>query len=372
MWGECRLCHKHTPVTRMSDESWRYSFGKYLETTFYNDTLAPRACMCPHDIHRDYVRCFTLRNMAVKFEYSAFPIWSIAAPTTPLYFNMEVSIRLKEEEARELRKRLDDYYVSLASRLEAFPLELVFDERVDECKRVLHLLAARAATEQIYFQQTLEQTLRNTHPADTLVLVVVYVALQGKVVEWNLQFSELVQSFIQLDASSRAISVAKRVMSSEALSGGDSSLAKGALPAPLVNKPKTDSLETIDELHSAAHHHDYVPSDVGAQTIARFDMPHISTSPSTEPSSAPPLVGNSVGAALDSPMMSRLHRRLSMEVMRQERERQEKLQEKLRRATEIVDGRGKGAKKEGRTGVSLVLPPRQYLHPSQASYAQDA
>ncbi|KAJ2444325.1 Mitochondrial distribution and morphology protein 12, partial [Coemansia sp. RSA 2424] len=310
--------------------------------------------------------------MAVKFEYSAFPIWSIATPTTPLYFNMEVSIRLKEEEARELRKRLDDYYVSLASRLEAFPLELVFDERVDECKRVLHLLAARAATEQTYFQQTLEQTLRNTHPADTLVLVVVYVALQGKVVEWNLQFSELVQSFIQLDASSRAISVAKRVMSSEALSGGDSSLAKGALPAPLVNKPKTDSLETIDELHSAAHHHDYVPSDVGAQAIARFDMPHISTSPSTEPSSAPPLLGNSVGAALDSPMMSRLHRRLSMEVMRQERERQEKLQEKLRRATEIVDGRGKGAKKEGRTGVPLVLPPRQYLHPSQASYAQDA
>ncbi|KAJ2747955.1 Mitochondrial distribution and morphology protein 12 [Coemansia sp. BCRC 34301] len=381
MWGECRLCQKHTPVTRMSDESWRYSFGKYLETTFYNDTLAPRACMCPHDIHQDYVRCFTLRNMAVKFEYSAFSIWSIAAPTTPLYFNMEVSIRLKEEEARELRKRLDAYYASLASRLEAFPLELVFDERVGECKGVLHLLAARAATEQIYFQQTLEQTLRNTHPADTLVLVVVYVALQGKVVEWNLQFSELVQSFIQLDASSRALSAAKRVMSSEALSGGDNTHSKGSLlplqqqqqPPPLPTKePKTDTLEIIDELHSAAHHHDYEPGDIGALAVARFDMPHISASPSTDLSSAAPLAGESASAVPDSPMMSRLHRRLSMEAMKQERERQEKLQEKVRRTTEIIDGRGRGARKEGRTGVPSVLPPRQSLLANQASHVQDS
>ncbi|KAJ2100997.1 Mitochondrial distribution and morphology protein 12 [Coemansia sp. S100] len=373
MWGECRLCHKSTPVTRMSDESWRYSFGKYLETTFYNDTLAPRACICPHDIHRDYVRCFTLRNMVVKFEYSSFPIWSIATPTTPLYFNMEVSIRLKEEEARELRKRLDDYYASLASRLEAFPLELVFDERIDECKRALNVLTARAATEQVYFQQTLEQTLRNTHPADTLVIVVVYVALQDKVVEWNLQFSELVQSFIQLDASSRAISAAKRVMSSEALSGGDIANPKGTLP-PLAKEPKTDSLEIIDELHSAAHHHDYVPSDIGAQNVARFDMPHISTSPSAELSAASLVAADSADASLDSPLMSRLHRRLSMEMMRQERERQEKLQEKLRRTAEFLDGRAKGVKLVSKTGASSalpLLPPRQYVHPNDAGRVAD-
>ncbi|KAJ2862909.1 Mitochondrial distribution and morphology protein 12 [Coemansia aciculifera] len=373
MWGECRLCHKSTPVTRMSDESWRYSFGKYLETTFYNDTLTPRACVCPHDIHRDYVRCFTLRNMVVKFEYSAFPIWSIATPTTPLYFNMEVSIRLKEEEARELRKRLDDYYASLASRLEAFPLELVFDERIDECKRALSVLAARAATEQIYFQQTLEQTLRNTHPADTLVIVVVYVALQDKVVEWNLQFSELVQSFIQLDASSRAISASKRVMSSEALSGGDIAPPKGALP-PLAKVPKTDSLEIIDELHSAAHHYDYVPGDAGAQNVARFDMPHISTSPSAELSAASLLAADSADTSLDSPLMSRLHRRLSMEMMRQERERQEKLQEKLRRTAEFIEGRIKGMRQVSKAGAASappLLPPRQYAHPNDASRVAD-
>ncbi|KAJ2835066.1 Mitochondrial distribution and morphology protein 12, partial [Coemansia sp. 'formosensis'] len=369
MWGECRLCPKHTPVTRMSDESWRYSFGKYLETTFYNDTLVPRACVCPHDIHRDYVRCFTLRNMVVKFEYTAFPIWSIATPTTPLYFNMEVSIRLKDEEARELRKRLNDYYASLASRLEAFPLELVFEERIDECKRSLLENAARAATEHIYFQQTLEQTLRNSHPADTLVIAVVYVALQDKVVEWNLQFSELVQSFIQLDASSRVAPTAKRVMSSETLSGGDIASPKGVLP-PLAKEPKTDSLEIIDELHSAAHHHDYVPSDAGAQNITRFDMPHISTSPSAELSSATLLAGDLADTSLDSPLMSRLHRRLSMEMMRQERERQEKLQERLRRTAEFIEGRSKGVKLASKIGASSglpLVPPRQFAHPSDAS-----
>ncbi|KAJ2470437.1 Mitochondrial distribution and morphology protein 12 [Coemansia sp. RSA 2322] len=372
MWGECRVCRKQTPVTRMSDESWRYSFGKYLETTFYNDALVPRACVCPHDIHRDYVRFFSLRNMAVKFEYSSFPIWNVAAPTTPLYFNMEVSIRLKEEEARELRKRLGDYYASLTSRLDAFPLELVFVEKVDECKRALHLLAARAATEQMYFQQTLEQTLRNTPPADTLVIVVVYEALERKVVEWNLQFTELVQSFIQLDTSSRAISMAKRVMSSEALASADGAQAKGTLLAP-AKEPEIDSLQVIDELHSAAHH-DYGQGDTGAHDFARYEMPHVCASPSTELSSEL-LSGEGASPIADIPMTSRIYRRLSMETMKQERERLEKLQDKLRRTADTAEGRGKIPKTGGKAGAPsdpYSLPPRQSAHQDQASHPLEA
>ncbi|KAJ2767868.1 hypothetical protein GGI18_005706, partial [Coemansia linderi] len=69
--------------------------------------------------------------------------------------------------------------------------------------------------------------------------------------------------------------------------------------------------------------------------------------------------------------MSRLHRRLSMEMMRQERERQEKLQEKLRRAAELTEGRGRGARQANRAGASSALPPRQYVHPNDASRVAD-
>ncbi|KAJ2678679.1 hypothetical protein IWW39_006515, partial [Coemansia spiralis] len=138
------------------------------------------------------------------------------------------------------------------------------------------------------------------------------------------------------------------------------------------SEPKTDALEIIDELHSAAHHHDYVPSDTGVLNTAQFEMPHVCASPSAELSTPTALpAGGSTDSLLDSPLMSRLHRRLSMEMMRQERERQEKLQEKLRRAAELTEGRGRGARQANRAGASSALPPRQYVHPNDASRVAD-
>ncbi|KAJ1905043.1 Mitochondrial distribution and morphology protein 12, partial [Coemansia sp. IMI 209127] len=369
MWGECNKCGKHTPVTTLSDESWRYSFGKYLETTFYNDALRPRACICPHDAHQHYVRCFSLRNMVTRFTYSSFPIWSVSTPTTPLYFNVEVSIRLKDKEASELRERLDSYYQSLMSRLEAFPLDLVYEDKIEDCRYSLSMLSARAATEQVYVQQTLEQTLRNTHPADTLVIVVVYEALQTKVVEWNLRFSELVQSFIQLDATSNNRTGSKKAATFGGGDTGASTEPTGLTRASTASgistgkKYEIDSLEVIDELHSAAHHPQsiMVGGGGGGDLSSRLEMPRLGASPTEEKlellsqsSSSENLASsrndsstsiNGKWSSDQSIFMSRslrprLHRRLSMETMKKERERQERLQEKMRRSTDALDVRG--------------------------------
>ncbi|KAJ1901154.1 Mitochondrial distribution and morphology protein 12 [Kickxella alabastrina] len=358
MWSECKRCKKHSPVTRMSDASWRYSFGKYLETTFYNAPLLPRALLCPHDMHRDHVRCFALRNMIVRFEYSSFAIWSIATPTTPLYFNMDVSIRLKEQEAAELRTRMDAYYTSLLSRLDAFPRDLVYSHKAEECRHVLQDLAARAATEQVYFQQTLEQTMRNTHPADTLVVVVVYEALQAKVVEWNLQFSELAQTFIQLDATNRAANLKR------------TSTADGAVvtiePAHL-KEHEIDSLQIIDELHTAAHHHNMMPAADIPAVATSFAMPRLSSSPSSE-NFADTMASLSRSSSIEEreyPRMSRLHRRLSMEAMRKERIRQERAQEKQRRNAEALEARGKHARAGGVGGLKTIAQQHQTQQPQQ-------
>ncbi|KAJ2792995.1 Mitochondrial distribution and morphology protein 12, partial [Coemansia guatemalensis] len=268
---------------------------------------------------------------------------------------MEVSMRLKEEEAVELRQKMDAYYASLLSRLDAFPLDLVFEEKADDCRHVLNALSARAATEQVYFQQTLEQTLRNTHPADTLVIVVVYEALQGKVVEWNLQFSDIVQSFIQLDASSR---VPKRVTNAPEPSAG----------LPSAGGHEIDSLEIIDELHSATDHH-HTHGDTAAHVTARFEMPHLGSSPSS--SSALELAAEEAqnAAGLVPQKMSRLHRRLSMEMMRQERERQERQQEKQRRVAELADSRNRMSKLAHKAkGQSTSHSQRHHHHNQQLQY----
>ncbi|KAJ2653365.1 Mitochondrial distribution and morphology protein 12 [Coemansia sp. RSA 1250] len=364
MWSECTCCGKRTPVVRMSNDTWSYSFGKYLEITFYSKRLLPRARICDHDLHKDFVRCFTLRNMVVRFSYSEFPIWSIATPTMPLYFNMDISIRLKEEEAAELRKKMDNYYVSLLSRLDAFPLDLVYADKVENCSHVLHSLSARASTEQVYFQQMLEQTLRNTHPADTLVTVVVYEALQSKVLEWNLQFSELVRSFIQLDATHRNSSATTAKRAANAGDGGDGA-AIGDTAGQLLSAHEIDSLEIIDELHSAAKHN-YAHSDLATHDSTRFDMPQLGLSPSDSTASLT-LMDNQSSAAIDGmEKMSRLHRRLSIKMMRQERERQERLQEKHRRTAELNSRNRlvKGTHKSKQPSTSVQQAQRMPAHPA--------
>ncbi|KAJ2612866.1 Mitochondrial distribution and morphology protein 12 [Coemansia sp. RSA 1804] len=402
MWGVCKNCGKRTPVTRMSDESWRYSFGKYLETSFYNDVLRPRACVCPHDSHQDYVRCFSLRNMVTRFSYSLFPIWSVSMPTMPLYFNVEVSIGLKNQEAAELRERLDKYYQSLMSRLEAFPLDVVYEEKIEECRHTLGLLSARAATEQVYFQQTLEQTLRNTHPADTLVIVVVYEALQGKVVEWNLRFSELVQSFIQLDAATNKNTVPKR-----SNTGGNDTSGAPTEPTALtrastfsvgvsaVKKDEIDSLNVIDDLRSISHNQYQSAAapggDLGAQLNARLEMPRLGTSPTDEKfelssqysdssrNTSSTSVDGKAGSAdqrsivLMQSLRPRLHRKLSMEMMKRDRERQERLQEKMRRPADAFNARGtKYLRQLQRANMSAAAQAQSQMMTGEQAYGQGA
>jgi 1-phosphatidylinositol-3-phosphate 5-kinase len=48
MWSCCRLCGQETQIIPMSENTWKYSFGKYLELTFWSTELHPRAHACPH------------------------------------------------------------------------------------------------------------------------------------------------------------------------------------------------------------------------------------------------------------------------------------------------------------------------------------
>ncbi len=51
----------------MSKESYNYSLGKFLETSFYNDSLISKDPDCGHSLHHDHVRCFGYGNTVINF-----------------------------------------------------------------------------------------------------------------------------------------------------------------------------------------------------------------------------------------------------------------------------------------------------------------
>lgn len=49
-------------------EFWNYSFGKFLELSFYCD-LPNKISPCHHSLHRDHIRYFYLKDFVLEIEY---------------------------------------------------------------------------------------------------------------------------------------------------------------------------------------------------------------------------------------------------------------------------------------------------------------
>jgi hypothetical protein len=56
-----------TPEVLMSDETWKISFGKFLEIGFYNRTARGRTNGCAH--------CIRFGEIIVTFSLFAFVLW---------------------------------------------------------------------------------------------------------------------------------------------------------------------------------------------------------------------------------------------------------------------------------------------------------
>ena len=54
----CKVCGKATPFIPMSEETWKYSFGKFLELTYYNEFVKTSSECCGHSPHKGHTRCF--------------------------------------------------------------------------------------------------------------------------------------------------------------------------------------------------------------------------------------------------------------------------------------------------------------------------
>lgn len=87
MWSCCKKCKCKTTPQKMSLESYKMSFGKFLETTFYNESLVLKNGDCEHSIYQDHIRHFSKKDIVVKFEYQRVEIHELAPPTVECKFD---------------------------------------------------------------------------------------------------------------------------------------------------------------------------------------------------------------------------------------------------------------------------------------------
>ncbi|KAK9478476.1 hypothetical protein V1514DRAFT_330808 [Lipomyces japonicus] len=196
MWSHCNICNVSFPPVPMSEDSWKYSFGKFLELSFNSSPLSPRAEVCPHDIHKDHVRIFGLRNLAVKFEYRPIELLEIAFPRTQLLWKPQIDIRLRVEEFVAIEGRIERFFDSVQARLDSVRVdEFTVSDRSEDARIRIELLRERAINERQDLQDVLETIYKDSNHRDYLQLNRVIRTLQEQVVQWDLEFADFDRLF---------------------------------------------------------------------------------------------------------------------------------------------------------------------------------
>ncbi|KAK9455543.1 hypothetical protein V1511DRAFT_521267 [Dipodascopsis uninucleata] len=196
MWSYCTICQVSLSPLRMSEDTWKYSFGKYLELSFWSSPLSLRASICPHDIHKNHVRVFGLRGMAVKFEYFPIELLEIAFPRTQLLWKPQIDARLRTEEYFAISERIRKYYDSVRSRLDSVKIDdFSSSERDEECRNRIEILRERAQSEQADLVEHLKTIYIDSSFRDYLSLNATLRSLQERVVQWDLEFAEFDRNF---------------------------------------------------------------------------------------------------------------------------------------------------------------------------------
>lgn len=195
MWSSCKICGNETQVMPMSENTWKYSFGKYLELSFWSRNLHARAGVCPHDLQRDHLRYFGFKDVALRIHYDKINLLEIIVPRTRVTWKVDNDLRLRNEVYLRTEQRLNKFMASVKARLKGINVESVAPESLDECKKEIETLTRKANDDHAALIKLLQEKYTNSRYWELMPFNEVLRSVQEKVVEWDTAFAEFEEDF---------------------------------------------------------------------------------------------------------------------------------------------------------------------------------
>ncbi|KAL9110519.1 MAG: hypothetical protein Q9227_004877 [Pyrenula ochraceoflavens] len=205
MWSQCKICGNETPVIPMSNSTWKYSFGKYLELSFWSADLHARAGICPHDLHRDHLRYFGFNDFALRFHYDSINLLEIIVPRMRITWKVENTLKFRNEVYTKLEHRINRFMLSIKARIKTINSEAVLPELAGTCQQEIEKLAKRANEEHIHLIRQLQDRYINSRHWETIPLNRAMRLTQEKVAEWDTTFTEFEKNFFPSEKDIRRL-----------------------------------------------------------------------------------------------------------------------------------------------------------------------
>lgn len=205
MWSQCKICGNETPVIPMSSGSWKYSFGKYLELSFWSADLRARAGICPHDLHRDHLRYFGYKDFALRFHYDSISLLEIIVPRMRITWKVDNVLRFRNDVYTKIEQRINRFMLSVKSRIKAINVDAVVPEIAEACQQEIEKLSKRASEEHVSLIKQLQDRYVNSRHWETIPLNGALRATQEKVADWDTTFSEFEKNFFPSEKDIRRL-----------------------------------------------------------------------------------------------------------------------------------------------------------------------
>ncbi|ODV78105.1 uncharacterized protein CANTADRAFT_55312 [Suhomyces tanzawaensis NRRL Y-17324] len=194
MWSYCKECDQSTPITKMNDETYYLSIGKFLELCFYGQDIILQEGSCKHDFFRNHIRYFGYNDLIVRLEYTKIDNYEVIVPRKQLEFIPEIDMNLKVESFTGIQNKSEKFFSSISKRLNRVKLD-TFDKVEDGLQKIEELKSKLSNQIEMIKNKTLE-IYNSTAPTDYLSLNFVLRELQELGVSWDNEFNEFEKNFL--------------------------------------------------------------------------------------------------------------------------------------------------------------------------------
>ncbi|KAL4918958.1 hypothetical protein BDW62DRAFT_180196 [Aspergillus aurantiobrunneus] len=205
MWSCCKICGNETQVFPMSDNTWKYSFGKYLELSFWSKNLHARAGVCSHDVKRDHLRYFGFKDIAIRIQYDTVNLLEIIVPRTRVTWKVDNDLELKNDVYQKNEQRITKFMLSIKARLKVINVESVIPDLMEDCKKEIENMTRKVNEDNTLLIKQLQEGYMNSRYWEVIPLNRVMRSAQEKVVEWDTAFAEFEKNFFPSEKDIRRL-----------------------------------------------------------------------------------------------------------------------------------------------------------------------
>ncbi|KAI1762131.1 hypothetical protein GGR53DRAFT_502703 [Hypoxylon sp. FL1150] len=290
MWSYCKICKRETSEMEMSKGTWKYSFGKYLELSFWSrGTRLVKdedgdGWNCPHDHHRDHIRYFGSQGKVLRIHYDPIDLLEIIVPRARITWNVEHDLNMKNEMFTSAQDRWTRFTASVKARLKAINTDNILPEKAEACKAEIERLSKRIQDDHTSLIRKLQEKYMVSKYYEVIPFNVVLREMLVKVSEWDTAFTKFEADFLPSDKDIRRLTMIHlRKMftdeSKESLSSIEATTEETTQATLSEHEPKPDSqpseaasdpsqLDTIQEKSPL----ETVPQEATLERIEPLDL----------------------------------------------------------------------------------------------------